>query len=97
MAYQLLPIKEISKKFSLLSLSEETEDFSSEKKDTEKGEDELENKKIEWQGANILESPFCYQVSKPEHFILNSFFFTRIFDDIPTPPPLFKFYLIGHI
>jgi hypothetical protein len=91
LAFQLLPIKELSQKLSLLTLSEDTEDVSTEKKDTEKEEDESETKKVEWQLPINIESVFCKKFKKRTHLIKNSFFFTRIFDDIPTPPPLFKF------
>jgi hypothetical protein len=88
---QLFPIKELSLTFSPNNLYEDLEEFSAEKKDTEKSEDEFKEKKIEWLGSSYLESLMFFQFKKKIHVILNIVFFSRNLDDIPTPPPLSGF------
>jgi len=88
---QLFPIKELSLSLSPNNLYEDLEEFSAEKKDTEKSEDEFKEKKIEWLGSSYLESQMFFQLNKKIHVILNIVFFSRNLDDIPTPPPLSGF------
>ena len=88
---QLFPIKELSLAVSPNNLYEDLEEFSAEKKDTEKGEDGYKEKKIEWLSSSCLESLMCFQFKKKIHVILNIVFFSRNFYDIPTPPPLSGF------
>jgi hypothetical protein len=90
-SFQLFPVKELSLSVSPNNSYEDLEEFSAEKKDTEKGEDEFKEKKIEWLGSSYLESLFFFQLNKQIHVILNFVFFSRNFDDIPTPPPLSGF------
>lgn len=90
-SFQLFPIKELSLSLSPNNLYEEVEELSTEKKDTEKGEDEFKEKKIEWLGSSCLESLMFFQLNKQIHVILNIVFFSRNFDDIPTLPPLSGF------
>jgi hypothetical protein len=88
---QLFPIKELSLAVSPNNLYEDLEEFSAEKKDAEKNEDEFKEKKIEWLGSTCLESLMFFQLNKKIHVILNIVFLSRNFDDIPTPPPLSGF------
>lgn len=88
---QLFPIKELSLTVSPNNLYEDLEEFSAEKKDTEKGEDGYKEKKIEWAGSSYLESLLFFQSNKQIHLVLNSAFFSRNFDDVPTLPPLSGF------
>ena len=90
-SFQLFPIKELSLSFFHNNLYEDLEEFSVEKKDTEKGEDEFKEKKMEWLGSSYLESALFFQLNKQIHVVLNSSFFSRNFDDIPTLPPLSGF------
>ena len=91
LAVQFLPIKSISNNFNSFSLTEDTEDFSAEKKETDKGEKEFEAKKFDYQGnPNIEDLPY-FKIKKLMHFSHNSSFYSRAFDDTPTPPPLFRF------
>jgi hypothetical protein len=85
---QLFPIKEVSHSVFPNNLYEDLEDFSAEKKDTEKGEDGFKEKKMDWAGSSYLESLLFFQSNKQIHLVLNSVFFSRNFDDIPTLPPL---------
>ena len=90
-SFQLFPIKELSLSFFHNNLYEDLEEFSVEKKDTEKGEDEFKEKKMEWLGSSYLENPLLFQLNKQIHVVLNSVSFSRNFDDIPTLPPLSGF------
>lgn len=88
---QLFPIKELSISFFHNNLYEDLEEFSVEKKNTEKSEDEFKEKKMDWTGSSYLESLLFFQLSKQIHLVLNSAFLSRNFDDIPTLPPLSGF------
>ena len=90
---QLLPVRtlanEISKSYALIELEEQDDEQN---KNEESSKDEV-FKKFDITNKSTLTDVLLN--NKPEHpyYIINTFIKSSISDDVPTPPPLVKFWI----
>lgn len=84
---QFLPVKDLGQAIFKSPITEEsTEQFP-----LSKDGDEKQTKKNDEIGPQDPYNSYVKKNDKKMHFVQNTGYFSRNLDDIPTPPPLFRF------